>query len=117
MAPRYWATGAARIGLGEQTVTTKALRRRFFSLVGRLTRSARRLILHLPQRWPWQEKFGRALPGSEPFHSQPDDGGNRPPSDQLNAPANSRQPGPRAPTDQRQLDLPPRCLNKMRLKN
>ena len=34
-----------RIGLGEQVVTTKTLRRRFFSL-------ARRLTLHLPQLWP-----------------------------------------------------------------
>ena len=40
----------ARLGLGEQIVTTKTLRRRFFSLAGRLTRSARRLTLHLPQR-------------------------------------------------------------------
>ena len=55
------ARWTARIGLGEQTATTKTLRRRFFSLAGRLTRSARRLTLHLPQSWPWQEKFGRAL--------------------------------------------------------
>ena len=46
------ARWAARIGLGEQLVTTKTLRRRFFSLAGRLTRSARRLTLHLPQGWP-----------------------------------------------------------------
>ena len=38
-----------RIGLGQQVVTTKTLRRRFFSLAGRLTRKARRLTLHLPQ--------------------------------------------------------------------
>ena len=55
------ARWTARIGLGERTVTTKTLRRRFFSLAGRLTRSARRLTLHLPKRWPWQEKFSRAL--------------------------------------------------------
>ena len=35
------ARWTARIGLGEQLVTTKTLRRRFFSLAGRLTRSAR----------------------------------------------------------------------------
>ena len=35
------ARWTARIGLGEQIVTTKTLRRRFFSLAGRLTRSAR----------------------------------------------------------------------------
>ena len=43
------ARWTARIGLGEQVVTTKTLRRRFFSLAGRITRSARRLTLHLPQ--------------------------------------------------------------------
>ena len=55
------ARWAARIGLGEQLVTTKTLRRRFFSLAGRLTRSARRLTLHLPERWPWETQFNRAL--------------------------------------------------------
>ena len=43
------ARWAARIGLGEQIVTTKTLRRRVFSLAGRLTRPARRLTLHLPR--------------------------------------------------------------------
>ena len=46
-----WTT---RTGLGEPVSTTKTLRRRFFSLAGRLTHSARRLTLHLPQDWPWQ---------------------------------------------------------------
>ena len=55
------ARWAARIGLGEKIVTTKTLQRRFFSLAGRLTRSARRLNLHLPRRWPWEEQFSRAL--------------------------------------------------------
>ena len=55
------ARWTARIGLGGPVVTTKTLRRRFFSLVGRLTRSARRLTLHLPQRWPWENQFTRAL--------------------------------------------------------
>ncbi len=55
------ARWTARIGLGEpEVVTTKTLRRRFFSLAGRLTRSARRLTLHLPQRWPWENQFTRA---------------------------------------------------------
>ena len=53
-----WTT---RIGLGEPVATTKTLRRRFFSLAGRLTRSARRLTLHLPQRWPWETQFSDAL--------------------------------------------------------
>ena len=55
------ARWTARIGLGEQIVTTKTLRRRVFALVGRITRSARRLTLHLPRRWPWEEQFSRAL--------------------------------------------------------
>ena len=55
------ARWTARIGLGERIATTKTLRRRFFSLAGWLTRSARRLTLHLPDRWPWAEKFSRAL--------------------------------------------------------
>ena len=55
------ARWTARIGLGEQIVTTKTLRRRFFSMAGRLTRSARRLTLHLPQRWPWEAQFSGAL--------------------------------------------------------
>ena len=55
------ACWTARIGLGEQIVTTKTLRRRFFSLAGRLTRPARRLTLHLLRRWPWEAQFTRAL--------------------------------------------------------
>ena len=55
------ARWTARIGLGEQIVTTKTLRRRCFSLAGRLTRKARRLTLHLPQGWPWGNQFSSAL--------------------------------------------------------
>ena len=57
------ARWTARIGLGQKVVTTKTPRRRFFSLPGRLTRSARRLTLHLPQNWPWETQFSRALAG------------------------------------------------------
>ena len=55
------ARWTARLGLGQPVVTTKTLRRRFFSMAGRLTSSARRLTLHLPQRWPWENQFSRAL--------------------------------------------------------
>ena len=55
------ARRAARIGLDKQIVTTKTLRRRVFALVGRLTRSARRLTLHFPRGWPWEEKVSRSL--------------------------------------------------------
>ena len=53
-----WTT---RIGLREPVSTTKTLRQRFFSLAGRLTRKARRLTLHLPRGWPWQNQFSNAL--------------------------------------------------------
>ncbi len=55
------ARWTARIGLGQQVVTTKTLRRRFFALAGRLTRSARHFTLHLPQCWPWETQFTHAL--------------------------------------------------------
>jgi hypothetical protein len=55
------ARWTARIGLGQGIVTTKTLRRRLFSLAGRLTRSARRWRLHLPARWPWAVGFAAAL--------------------------------------------------------
>ena len=63
-----WTT---RIGLGEQLVTTKTLRRRFFSLARRLTHKAPHLTLHLPQGWPWQNQFSGTLERLRtlPFHS------------------------------------------------
>ena len=56
-----WLTGRRASVWASGLVTTKTLRRRFFSIAGRLTRSARRLTLHLPQRWPWENQFSRAL--------------------------------------------------------
>jgi hypothetical protein len=55
------ARWTSHIGFGAGIVTTKTLRRRLFGLPGRLTRSARRLSLHLPQRWPWASGWGAAL--------------------------------------------------------
>jgi hypothetical protein len=55
------ARWTARIGLGEGIVTTKTLRRRLFALAGRLTRSARRVTVHLPTHWPWAVNFTAAL--------------------------------------------------------
>jgi len=55
------ARWTARLGLGEGIVTTKTLRRRLFALAGRLTRSARRVRLHLPARWPWATGWSAAL--------------------------------------------------------
>ena len=54
------ARWVAQLGLG-LIATTKTLRRRLFAIAGRLTRSARRLTLHLPARWPWQLEFDRVL--------------------------------------------------------
>src|SRR5205823_6203826 len=50
-----------RVGLGGNLLAHKTLRRRFFALPGRLTRSGRQLTLHLPKRWPWAEPFAAAL--------------------------------------------------------
>ena len=50
-----------RIALGETVSTTKTLRRCFFSLVGRITRKARRITRHLPKGWPWQDQVNSAL--------------------------------------------------------
>jgi hypothetical protein len=55
------ARWTGRIGLDVRMVTTTTLRRRLFGLPGRLTRSARKVTLHLPTRWPWAEPFARAL--------------------------------------------------------
>ncbi|MBS3940156.1 MAG: transposase, partial [Actinobacteria bacterium] len=35
--------------------------RRLLTIPGRITRSARRLTLHLPTRWPWHGDFIAAL--------------------------------------------------------
>jgi Transposase DDE domain group 1 len=53
----------AAIGLGArpELVVAKTLRRTLLALPGRITRSARRLILHLPAGWPWAAWFELAL--------------------------------------------------------
>ena len=55
------ARWTGRLGLGAGIVTAKTLRHRFLGLPGRLTRSARRLTLHFPARWPWAAEFTAAL--------------------------------------------------------
>lgn len=55
----------ACIGLGiDGPVVAKTLRRRFVAVAGRLTRSGRRLHLHLPRAWPWAEAFPRRIPAT-----------------------------------------------------
>jgi hypothetical protein len=49
-----WTT---RLGLHEALLTTKTVRTHFIALPGRLARTGRRLHLHLPANWPWQEAF------------------------------------------------------------
>ena len=51
------ALGAQAPGL----TVAKTMRRRLLAIPGRITRSARRLTLHLPARWPWQGDFIAAL--------------------------------------------------------
>ncbi len=52
----------AHLGLGiAGPVVAKTLRRRFLTIPGRLTRTARRASLHLPVRWPWAAQFTAAL--------------------------------------------------------
>ena len=45
----------------ERVVTTPTLRRRIFTLPGRLARSARRHTLHFPSRWPWARRVEALL--------------------------------------------------------
>ena len=55
------ARWVSRLGLGETLITTDTLRRRHLRTPGRLTRSARKLTLHLPTRWPWAAQFTNSL--------------------------------------------------------
>ena len=52
---------STRLGLGDTLIATKTLRRRYLSVPGRITRSARRCTVHLPTRWPWAQRFEDAL--------------------------------------------------------
>ena len=44
--------------------TTGTIRAQLIAVPGRLARSARRLTVHLPQRWPWADAWTRMLHGS-----------------------------------------------------
>jgi hypothetical protein len=55
------ARWVSRLGLGESLIATDTLRRRYLRTPGRMTRSARRRTLHLPERWPWRERFEESL--------------------------------------------------------
>ena len=52
----------ARLGLGASgPIVVQTIRRRYLTLPGRITQSARLATLHLPARWPWRESFTQAL--------------------------------------------------------
>ncbi len=55
------ARWTSRIGMGETVIATDTLRRRHLRTPGRITRSGRKLTLHLPKRWPWAEPFNNAV--------------------------------------------------------
>ncbi len=55
------ARWVSRLGLGETIIATDTLRRRHLRLPGRITRSGRKLTLHLPESWPWREQFQASL--------------------------------------------------------
>lgn len=53
---------AARLGLAQAGRTTaKTIRRRIFTVSGRITRTGRRIRLHLPRHWPWAAHILAAL--------------------------------------------------------
>jgi hypothetical protein len=55
------ARWTSRIGFGETLIATETLRRHHLVMPGRITRSARRVFLHLPTHWPWRQAFEAAL--------------------------------------------------------
>ena len=55
------ARWVSRLGLGETLIATDTLRRRHLRTPGRITRSGRKLTMHLPTRWPWAEQFNNSL--------------------------------------------------------
>jgi len=55
------ARWTSRIGAGQTLITTDTLRRHHLVMPARITRSARRRTLHLPQRWPWADAFNASL--------------------------------------------------------
>jgi hypothetical protein len=52
----------AHLGLDTNgPIVTQTIRRRYLTVPGRITHSARRVTLHMPARWPWRETFSYAL--------------------------------------------------------
>ena len=55
------ARWTSRLGLEETLIATDTLRRQHLRVPARITRSARKTTLHLPNRWPWAEQFNNSL--------------------------------------------------------
>src|SRR4051794_6523796 len=53
------ALAATRPGHALAVATTATLRTRLIMVPARIARSARRLTLHLPRRWPWRAEWTR----------------------------------------------------------
>ena len=107
------ARWTARIGLGERTVITKTLRRRVFALVGRITRSARRLTVASPPAHGLGKPSSRSRLGPAASHSVPGLTGQ--PATDPTSPTISRHPGRESPllrilSPSRASQLPHRCL-------
>ena len=58
-AARRRRPGRTPPGHGLAVATTATLRARLITVPARIARSARRLTLHLPTRWPWREHWTR----------------------------------------------------------
>jgi hypothetical protein len=45
---------------------TGTIRAQLINVPARIARSARRLTLHLPDSWPWEQAWQKLLPGAGP---------------------------------------------------
>jgi hypothetical protein len=52
-----WTQRLLLVGSELARCEPKRLRYRLLHVAGRLTRHARRLVLHLPRHWPWQREL------------------------------------------------------------
>ncbi len=58
VCPRTAGTLASKL---QAKATTATLRTQLITVPARIARSARRLRLHLPQRWPWEHPWQAML--------------------------------------------------------
>ncbi|MFE3830645.1 hypothetical protein [Streptomyces sp. NPDC059092] len=57
LAPNLTRAAGAPASAFHARATTATIRDRLINVPARLACSARRLTLHLPERWPWSEDF------------------------------------------------------------